>query len=127
MLSLTDLATKFYFKDLLHASPATLQVFTSIAYLPWTLKPLYGFCSDTVPLFGRKRKSYLALAALIATACFALLSILPASSSVWLVLSTTLAAAIALSDVVVDGLVVERSRNQPQVASVHWLCGLPYR
>lgn len=115
VLSLSDLASKYYYKDLLHASPATLQVATSIAYLPWTLKPLYGFCSDTIPLLGRQRKSYLALAALIATACFALLALLPASSAGWLVLSTTLAAAIALSDVVVDGLVVERSRNQPQV------------
>lgn len=126
VLSLTDLATSFYFKDLLHASPASLQVATSIAYLPWTLKPLYGFCTDTVPLLGRKRKSYLMLAALVATACFALLAILPASSGVWLALSITLAAAIALSDVVVDGLVVERSRGQPQARVFYLLSGFDF-
>ncbi len=125
VLSLSDLATSFYFKDLLHASPAELAVAQSIAYTPWTLKPLYGFCSDTIPIAGRKRRPYLLLAALVATACFGLLSVMPASAGGAVLLSTVLAMAIALSDVVVDGIVVERSRNQPQVCVFWWMVDTP--
>lgn len=30
-----------------------------IAGLPWVVKPLYGFISDTVPIFGMRRRPYL--------------------------------------------------------------------
>jgi len=32
-----------------------------IATIPWYVKPVYGLISDFVPLFGRRRKSYLVL------------------------------------------------------------------
>lgn len=30
-----------------------------IAGLPWVIKPIYGFISDTVPIFGMRRRPYL--------------------------------------------------------------------
>jgi BT1 family len=27
--------------------------------LPWTIKPIFGFISDKLPIFGYRRKSYL--------------------------------------------------------------------
>lgn len=30
-----------------------------LSSLPWMIKPLYGFISDSVPLFGYRRRSYL--------------------------------------------------------------------
>lgn len=39
-------------------------IFLSAANIPWTIKPLIGFVSDSVPLLGYRRKSYLALAGL---------------------------------------------------------------
>jgi hypothetical protein len=29
--------------------------------MPWVVKPLYGFISDSIPLFGYRRRSYLAV------------------------------------------------------------------
>lgn len=36
----------------------------SAANLPWTIKPAIGLLSDTVPLWGYHRKSYLVAAGL---------------------------------------------------------------
>ncbi len=46
---------------------ACLQVafLTSFAAFPWVVKPLYGFLSDTVPIFGYKRRSYLIICGLL--------------------------------------------------------------
>lgn len=42
--------------------PLQVALFMGLANLPWTLKPLIGFISDSVPLFGYRRRSYLLLA-----------------------------------------------------------------
>lgn len=41
-----------------HAAHHAAQVFAFIA-MPWIVKPLYGLISDSIPLFGYRRKSYL--------------------------------------------------------------------
>ena len=38
---------------------------TSFAAFPWVVKPLYGFLSDTVPIFGYRRRSYLIICGLL--------------------------------------------------------------
>jgi hypothetical protein len=44
--------------------PAQVAVLMGLAGLPWVVKPLYGFISDSVPLFGYRRRSYLILCGL---------------------------------------------------------------
>ena len=44
---------------------ATVGVMMSIGTFPWVIKPLYGFLSDTVPLFGYRRRSYLVVCGLL--------------------------------------------------------------
>ncbi|KAI3982372.1 hypothetical protein MKX01_041210, partial [Papaver californicum] len=40
-------------------------VVTGVSVLSWLIKPLYGFISDSVPLFGYRRRSYLVLSGLL--------------------------------------------------------------
>src|SRR5499433_4620526 len=42
--------------------------FFFISTIPWLIKPVYGLLSDFVPLWGRKRKSYLLLTSAVAGA-----------------------------------------------------------
>jgi len=56
ILGLSRLAVSFYFKDELHMDPAELAIFSGLSTLPWLIKPLYGFVSDTFPLFGYRRR-----------------------------------------------------------------------
>jgi hypothetical protein len=68
ILGIASLAKTFYLKDTLHLGPAEMQLISSITILPWVIKPLYGFLSDTYPLFGYKRRSYLILSGLVGSA-----------------------------------------------------------
>lgn len=75
--------------------------------LPWTPKIIYGILSDTFPLFGSRKKSYLIIMGLLQTITCILLAIIEfeyATSVAWLV--TAFALSTAFSDVIVDGLMV---------------------
>lgn len=126
-LGLARLAQTFLLKDSLHLGPAELSALTGIFALPWTIKPLYGFLSDGVPLFGYRRRSYLVLAGLTGCLSYSLVghdfwgmldgrpdAALPGTVAA-LVISS---ACIAFSDVVADGIVVQKARDSgdPNVA-----------
>ncbi len=124
-LGLARLAQTFLLKDELHLGPAELSALTGIFSLPWTIKPLYGFLSDGVPLFGYRRRSYLILAGMIGCFSYSLVghrfwgaiegdALIPATVAC-LILSS---ACIAFSDVVADGIVVQKTRDSkdPKIA-----------
>lgn len=100
-------------KDALQAPPSTLDVLKSLHSIPWTLKPLYGVLSDTVPIFGYRRRSYLVLSAALGAAVWASLALLQPSLGITMACVVLEAVSGAFSDVVVDSLVVARARASP--------------
>ena len=118
-LGIARLAQSYLFKDTLHLGPAELSALSGLFVLPWTLKPLYGFLSDGIPLFGYKRKSYLILCGVIGTIAYGILGYEPLWDHLSLATSTqgtvvalmVGSACIAFSDVVADGIVVTRTRE----------------
>ena len=81
--------------------------------VPWTIKPAFGLLSDFVPLFGSRRRNYLLLANGVAAASLLLLAFIPlAPGSRWLLFALLLPTtmAIALGDVIVDALMVEKGQ-----------------
>ena len=42
-----------------------VAVLTGLGAAPWVVKPLYGFISDTVPIFGYRRRSYLIICGIL--------------------------------------------------------------
>ncbi|KAL6763052.1 BT1 family-domain-containing protein [Haematococcus lacustris] len=124
ILGLSRLALSFFFKDTLHIEPAEVAVLTGLAGLPWMVKPLYGFISDSVPLLGYRRRSYLVLAGLLGTVGWSLLAtwVTDAQGAAACMLLGSLSTAA--SDVLVDSIVVERARGAPQATagSLQSLC-----
>lgn len=114
VLGLASLARTFYFKDELHLSPVDLAALSGLFIVPWTIKPLYGFFSDTVPLFGYRRKSYLLLAGLVGSASWLALATVVDSVEAAVAACILASASVAVSDVVVDSLVVERARESSE-------------
>src|SRR5215813_2252636 len=49
-------------------SAGQVATFFSVTTIPWLIKPLYGLLSDFVPLWGRRRQSYLLLTSALAAA-----------------------------------------------------------
>ena len=93
--------------------PAALGALMALLAVPWTIKPAFGLLSDFVPLLGSRRRSYLLLANGLAAASLLVLAFVPlAPGSRWLLFAlrppTTM--AIALGDVIVDALMVEKGQ-----------------
>ncbi|KAG2423271.1 hypothetical protein HXX76_015420 [Chlamydomonas incerta] len=130
---LAALAQKYLLKDELHASPAQVAFLISAGNLPWAIKPVIGLVSDTLPLWGYRRKSYLIASGLAGAAGWLAL----AAPAAWggagsmggvLGLILVVSAASAVSDVVVDSMVVERARREAQAdsGSLQSLCWAAY-
>jgi MFS family permease len=82
---------------------------TFLASLPWVLKPLYGLLSDSLPIFGSRRRSYLVLVSGLGAAAMIMLASAPVDhGGMGLVLGLAVATvAVAFADVVVDAHMVE--------------------
>jgi folate/biopterin transporter len=124
ILGLSYLAVSFFLKDELLLSPVQMSVLLGIVFLPWMIKPVFGFISDGLPIFGYRRRPYLILSGILGTASWVSLATIVHTS--W---AATLAIAIgslsvAMSDVIVDSLVVERVKGESQAkaGSLQSLC-----
>ncbi|MEM9512717.1 MAG: PucC family protein, partial [Cyanobacteria bacterium P01_E01_bin.48] len=116
-LGIARLATSFYFKDQLGLAPAEVAALTGIAVIPWTIKPLYGFISDNLPIAGYRRRPYLLLSGL--AGCAAWWSLATVVHSAWAatVAVTLSSLSIAIADVIVDAIVVERTRAEDRAGA----------
>lgn len=114
ILGLARLAVSFFLKDDLGLSPAEVAALTGVASLPWTVKPLFGFLSDGLPIIGYRRRPYLILSGLAGTAAWLLLATWVRTA--WLAAAMILLSSlsVAIADVIVDSLVVERARHESQ-------------
>ena len=113
-LGLSRLATSYFFKDELHLSPAEMAAIGGIISIPWIIKPLYGFVSDGLPIFGYKRKSYLFFSGLVGALSWLALGTIVTDSTGAIIANVLGSASIAVSDVVVDSIVVEKSRPETE-------------
>lgn len=120
--SLAGVAMTFFFKDDIHLSIAQVQILGSIAIIPWSIKPLYGILSDRLPLWKLRRKPYLFLAGLAGSAGYLLMATTVTGFPGAAFASMLSALGFALADVIVDGIVVERSRNQTEAGKLQTIC-----
>lgn len=124
ILGLARLSISFFLKDDLGLSPAQSAALTGITALPWMVKPLFGFLSDGFPVFGYHRRPYLVVSGFLGTVGWVLLATV--AHGIWVtggaIALTTV--SVAMSDVIVDSLVVERARRESlsQAGSLQVLC-----
>lgn len=112
ILGLARLAISFFLKDELGMTPAEVSALLGIVALPWMVKPLFGFLSDGVPIFQYRRRPYLILSGFLGTTAWLTLATVvqaPWQATLAIMLSSV---SVAMSDVIVDSLVVERARQE---------------
>ncbi|MEK0180872.1 folate/biopterin family MFS transporter [Microcoleus anatoxicus] len=112
ILGLARLAVSFFLKDELDMSPAEVSAMLGVVALPWMIKPLFGFMSDGLPIFGYRRRPYIVLSGLLGTSAWVALATIvqtPLAATGAIALS---ALSLAVSDVIADSLVVERARKE---------------
>jgi len=105
-------------------SAAQVAAFFAITTTPWLVKPVYGLLSDFVPIFGRRRKSYLLLTCALASAAgFTLATSVEHTYWALATLFTLMALGLAFNDVITDALMVEHGRPRGLTGafqSVQW-------
>ena len=124
ILTLSRLAVSFFLKDELLLSPVQMSAIIGIGTLPWMIKPLYGFISDSLPLFGYHRKPYIVLSGIIGCAAWVCLGTVVHTSSTATIMIVLASLSVAISDVIVDSIVVERARSESdaKTGSLQSLC-----
>ncbi len=124
ILGLSRLAVSFFLKDELGLSPAEVSALFGIIVLPWIIKPLFGFFSDGFPIFGYRRRPYLILSGILGAVAWVGMATVVHSS--WAATTAILLSSlsVAVSDVIVDSLVVERARveSQAEAGSLQSIC-----
>ncbi|GAB2250735.1 hypothetical protein Droror1_Dr00016985 [Drosera rotundifolia] len=124
--SFSRVATEYYWKDVQKVQPSEAQIYGGITSIPWMVKPLWGLCTDVVPMLGHRRRPYFIIAGLIGIASMLFISLHKRLHILLAVLSLTAgSAAVAIADVTVDACVAENSnKHQLLAADMQSLCAL---
>lgn len=126
--SFSALAINYFFKDNLKLDPAEAQTYMTMMMFPWGVKPIYGIVSDSLPIMGYHRKSYMIISSAVGVLMLLVLSLPNAINTLFgavaVLFLTNLSSAII--DVVIDARVVEMSRLDPKhgandLQSVSWI------
>ncbi|CAI5732781.1 unnamed protein product [Peronospora farinosa] len=126
--SFTALGINYFFKENLNLQPTQSQMLQMLMKMPWRIKPVYGILSDSLPLFGYHRKSYMMLCSILGTIAALTLAVpdLVTTPSVAVLVLMAQSLSMAVIDVVIDARVVEISRLDPNngandLQSVSWI------
>lgn len=109
------LAVSYHLKDDLKLSPSASQFVVSIAFFPWSVKPIYGILSDCVPIRGRRRLPYLIIASILSLVPWLFLGVVESARNSYVLLTIFLTfqnLGSAMADVVVDAMVAEAAKHE---------------
>ncbi len=109
---LASLVFSLFLKETLHWSVLQITLLGTITAIPWFFKILYGVVSDNFPLFGYKRKSYLVLSSALSVLCWTVLAAFH-ETGFWYYTGLFFLSnvAVCMTDVIIDGYVVEHSTD----------------
>jgi Na+/melibiose symporter-like transporter len=108
---LLDLPIRNVLKDALGVPQQQMAAFFALGALPWYLKIFAGLLSDSIPLFGTRRRHYLIFSATLAGAMWLLLAYVPKLYFPLLVTVTATNAMLVMGSTVVGGLLVEAGQR----------------
>jgi MFS family permease len=122
--SLASQPLYYFLRETLGISVPTIMMIGALTNLPWLVKPLYGFASDSFSLFGYRRKSYIILSALICTLSCLLIGLSP-FVSLPILIGLMLFGSIggAGDNVAVNGMIVEEGNKlgtTGKLQSIEW-------
>lgn len=119
MVRLSLITTSFFINipgtlvkvDVLDATPAQQSVVNGLQFLPWALKIFCGFLTDSVPIFGLRRKPYFILGWLLFSICnFVLASFIEPPITILALFVFLMTLSFVQADVCTDAMIVERSK-----------------
>ena len=110
-LGITAIALPLYLQDL-GLSISQIAYLGSLSAFPWFLKIIYGALSDSLPIFGLRRKPYLIISSVLSMCGWLALAMKPSGFGLLLAILTLVNVGFAATDVITDGLIVEKSNKE---------------
>lgn len=109
--SLPGLSTFYLMKEGWGLTVTKMSIIGSILTLPWIIKPLYGFISDTFPIFGHRRKPYLLISYLVICLTGIYIYIMGLTFISYVIIGLLIGIMFASSDVLCDAIMVENGQK----------------
>ena len=100
----------YFLKETRGWGPVEISAALAVLDVPWIIKPLYGLVSDFLPIAGYRRRSWLLLATLAASAAFAFVAFGATAGGMIPALVMT-AIAMAVMSTVCGALLVENGQR----------------
>ena len=66
-----------FLRETLGISVSQIMMLGALANIPWMIKPVWGILSDSISIFGYRRKSYVVLFAILGTLAFLVIGVSP--------------------------------------------------
>lgn len=108
----TSVAMRYWMMDTVKVSPAQMAAIFGVVAIPWCLKPVYGFISDSYPIFGYRRRPYMIIFAFLASYMWILLPFVPHDEFAITLVMTISSGSMCFADVMADSLLVEAARQE---------------
>jgi len=108
------MAMRFWMIDDVQVTPAQMAAIFGVTSIPWCLKPLYGFISDSYPIGGYRRRPYMVLMSFLSCFMWILLPFVPHDEFVITLVLTLSSAGLCFTDVMADSLLVEAARDETE-------------
>ncbi|XP_076901434.1 putative folate-biopterin transporter 4 [Bidens hawaiensis] len=108
-------AVSYQLKYRLKLSSSASQFVTSISFVPWSIKPIFGIISDCISINGRKRIPYLVIATLFSLFPWLILGswkYVRDSKHQLMILLLLQNMGSAMADVVIDAMITEAARHE---------------
>mmetsp|Transcript_27335 Transcript_27335/g.63644 ORF Transcript_27335/g.63644 Transcript_27335/m.63644 type:complete len:583 (-) Transcript_27335:119-1867(-) len=111
---LVGLPIEYLLKEF-HVSAGDIQIYKAAIVVPWSIKPLLGLTSDSVPIFGYHRLPYFALVCAAGTTSCLLIGLYRGLSlSLLLILLFLIFLMVAWSDLLTEAIYSTVLRKKPE-------------
>ena len=124
--SFFKVVTDFYWKYVQKVQPSAVQLYISLYYIPWVIKPIWGLLTDVFPIRGYKRRSYFLAASVLGCVSALMVATL---GKVFIVVALGyligITVRVAIADVTIDACIVKNSIEIRSLApDMQSLCGI---
>ena len=95
----------------LHITRAAMAGFFALASMAWNFKPFAGILSDSLPLFGTRRRHYLIFSMLFAATLWLAAGLVPRTYNALLFITVAVNVCLVFGSTVAGGLLVEAGQR----------------